>query len=66
MAIQYKSKIAAEWNTENPVLAKNELVLESDTGKIKIGDGIAAYTDLPEYGANKKEFLGTVTTLTVW
>lgn len=66
MAILYKSKTAGEWAAENPVLAKKELILESDTGKIKIGDGSTTYVNLSYYRENEKEFLGTITTLTIW
>lgn len=67
MAIQYKSKTAEEWISENTVLAVNEFALESDTRKIKIGDGATAYADLSYYNEEiTEEFLGTVTTLTIW
>lgn len=33
------SKTAAEWTSENPYLAKNDLGIETDTGKQKIGVG---------------------------
>lgn len=39
----------ARWTTFNPVLADREIVLETDTGQFKIGDGTTAYLDLP-YG----------------
>jgi major tropism determinant Mtd-like protein/collagen triple helix repeat protein len=38
--------IAADWTAENPVLASGEPGLEIDTGKLKVGDGIAAWEDL--------------------
>lgn len=34
------SKTAAEWTAENPFLARNDLGIESDTGKQKIGVGL--------------------------
>ena len=37
----------ARWTAFNPVLADRELVIETDTGKLKIGDGVSAYVDLP-------------------
>ena len=37
----------ARWTTFNPVLADRELVIETDTGKLKIGDGVSTYVDLP-------------------
>jgi len=39
----------ARWTSFNPVLADREMVLETDTDKFKIGDGVTAYLDLP-YG----------------
>ena len=37
----------ARWTEFNPILADRELVLETDTGKYKIGNGADAYLDLP-------------------
>ena len=39
----------ARWTSFNPVLADREMVLETDTDKFKIGDGVTAYLSLP-YG----------------
>lgn len=38
-SIQYRAGTAAEFTAENPVLAKNEIGIEVDTGKQKMGDG---------------------------
>jgi hypothetical protein len=35
-----------EWETENPVLANGEIVVETDTRQVKIGDGSSNYTSL--------------------
>lgn len=37
---------AAQWTTANPVLASGEFGLETDTKKLKIGDGTTAWTSL--------------------
>ena len=37
---------AAQWTTDNPVLLPLELGIETDTRKIKIGDGTTAWTSL--------------------
>ena len=37
--IQFKRGTSAQWTSQNPVLADGEPALETDTGKIKIGDG---------------------------
>lgn len=39
---------AANWRKKNPVLRKGEQGLETDTGIIKIGDGVTAYNSLSE------------------
>ena len=36
-----------EWNKYNPVLEKNEFVVDLTTRKFKIGDGINAWDGLP-------------------
>lgn len=37
----------ANWTASNPVLPKGLMALDSDTGVIKIGDGVTAYLSLP-------------------
>lgn len=39
--IQLRRGTAAQWTSANPVLLEGELGLETDTGKIKVGDGVA-------------------------
>lgn len=38
---------AANWTTVNPVLLLGEPALETDTGRVKYGDGVTAWTMLP-------------------
>lgn len=38
---------AANWASGNPVLGANVMALETDTGRVKIGNGILAYNTLP-------------------
>lgn len=45
--IQLRRDVAADWTSNNPTLADGELGYESDTGKLKIGDGATAWTSLP-------------------
>jgi hypothetical protein len=45
--IQLRGGTAAQWASANPVLAERELVVETDTKKIKIGDGVTTYNNLP-------------------
>lgn len=44
--IQLKRGIAADWTSTNPTLAAGEAGFETDTGKLKIGDGTTAWTSL--------------------
>lgn len=39
-------KTAAEWESENPILAEGQIGVESDTNKLKIGDGSTAWNSL--------------------
>ena len=43
---------AAEWATRNPVLVKGQLVQESDTKALKVGDGSTRYSDLAYAGVS--------------
>ena len=44
--IQLRNDTAANWKAANPVLLKGEIGIEIDTRKLKIGDGISAWTGL--------------------
>lgn len=41
---------AADWAFKNPVLADGEPGLEKDTRRIKYGDGVSPWNDLPYSG----------------
>ncbi|OZD81627.1 hypothetical protein CH273_13200 [Rhodococcus sp. 05-339-2] len=45
--IQQLRATAAEWTAQNPVLAAGELGCETDTGFLKVGNGVAAWNDRP-------------------
>ena len=47
---QFRADTAANWTTIDPVLLANELARETDTGKIKIGDGTTAWSSLAYQG----------------
>jgi len=47
--IQLRGGTLAEWTAANPIIAIREMVLETDTDKFKIGNGVHNYLDLP-YG----------------
>ncbi|KKG35390.1 hypothetical protein DU52_15815 [Methanosarcina mazei] len=48
--IKIKRGTAAEWTAANPVLAVGEPAFETDTGIMKIGDGVTAYNSLDYVG----------------
>uniref|UniRef100_A0A6M3K0A6 Putative structural protein n=1 Tax=viral metagenome TaxID=1070528 RepID=A0A6M3K0A6_9ZZZZ len=49
--IQWRRGTAAQWTAANPTLLAGELGVETDTGKMKIGDGTTAWTSLAYYAA---------------
>ncbi len=51
---------AAEWTTDNPVLREREAGWETDTGRVKLGDGVTAWVDLP-YAADEGGQVATET-----
>lgn len=48
--IQLRRDTAANWSTNNPTPSAGEPCFETDTGKLKIGDGSTAYNDLAYQG----------------
>lgn len=44
--IQLRRGTAAQWTAANTLLAEGEIGIETDTGKIKVGDGSTAWTSL--------------------
>jgi hypothetical protein len=44
--IQLRGDTAANWASVNPVLLNNELGLETDTKKLKVGNGSTAWNSL--------------------
>lgn len=44
-----RNDTAENWKAANPVLLKGEAAIETDTGKLKFGDGVKAYNDLPYF-----------------
>lgn len=45
--IQWKRGTAAQWTANNQVLANGEVGYETDTGKVKIGNGVDTWTVRP-------------------
>jgi hypothetical protein len=50
--ILFRRDPAASWTSENPVLSAGEVGLETDTGKIKIGNGSSTWTALSYFVGN--------------
>lgn len=61
--IQYRRGTAAAWAAANPVLADGEPGRERDTGKMKVGDGVTAWVNLP-YDTGGGSGSATLTQLT--
>ena len=58
--IQLRNDTAEKWNTENPVLLKGEMGVETDTGKTKIGNGTAHWKDLKYSGVDEDTIKGII------
>jgi len=50
--IQWRRDSAADWTAADPILAEGEAGYETDTGKLKVGDGVTAWTALSYYTGN--------------
>lgn len=48
--IVLRNDTAQNWLTANPILLKGEAGYETDTNKLKFGDGTTNYNDLPYFG----------------
>lgn len=44
--IQLRNDTASNWTSADPVLALGEMGIESDTKKVKLGDGVNNWSDL--------------------
>ena len=49
--IQLRRDISTNWISNNPILAEGEIGIETDTNKLKIGNGISTWNILNYYGA---------------
>ena len=47
--IQLRRDTASNWTTNNPTPAEGELCIEKDTIKIKFGDGVTDWNNLPYF-----------------
>ena len=50
LKIRIASETAADWTTSDPTLEAGRFGYESDTGKLKVGDGVTAWTSLAYFG----------------
>jgi hypothetical protein len=51
--IRTRNNLAANWASANAVLTKNCLAMETDTNKMKIGDGVSKWLELPYFGESE-------------
>lgn len=56
--ISFMGGKATTWTAKNPVLMQDEPGYERDTGKLKIGDGITKWNDLPYFNGDINAILG--------
>jgi len=47
--VQLRHDIATNWSTANPTLLVGEFGVETDTSRMKIGDGISNWNQLPYF-----------------
>ena len=59
--VQVRRGTASEWTSANPTLASGEWGFETDTLKVKIGNGATAWTSLAYQGAGDVTLTGTQT-----
>lgn len=50
--IKFRRDTAANWTAENPILAAGEPGLETDTGKVKYGDGVTRWNAIEHTGGD--------------
>ena len=58
--IQLKHGLAASWTKKNPVLLAGEMGIETDTLKMKVGDGASNWSDLGYLGADANDILAII------
>lgn len=70
--MQQRRDTAANWTSNNPTLAAGELGIETDTKKMKVGDGTTTWTsltyaaDVASQTGNSGKYLTTNGTTTSW
>jgi hypothetical protein len=56
-----RADTAINWATANPILGLGELGLETNTNKIKFGDGVSTWNSLPYYSDIAKDITNNKT-----
>lgn len=62
--LEIRRDTAANWTSANPTLAAGEQGYETDTAKMKIGDGSTAWTSLGYFGAPSVQAVTSSATVT--
>ena len=60
---QLRRGVSSLWKTKNTLLSEGEVGFESDTGKMRIGDGISGWNSLPTFLPSQYPDLLTTTVL---
>lgn len=63
--IRLRRDTAANWTAANPTLAEGEIARETDTGRIKYGDGATAWNALPYWKVPAADLPAPVVTVPV-
>jgi hypothetical protein len=61
--IKMKRGSSVSWTTRNPILAAGEPGMETDTGQMKVGDGLTPWNSLPYTGSGAVALDGHVNSL---
>jgi hypothetical protein len=48
--LRIRTFLESVWLVDDPVIVRDELVGEEDTGRLKVGDGVSRYSELPYFG----------------
>ncbi len=64
--IQLRRDTSSNWSTINPVLSEGEPAFETDTGKLKFGDGSTNFNSLPYFQTDKNFVFDQTLASTNW
>ena len=60
--IQMRRGTAAEWTSADPILAVGEFGYETDTGKLKVGNGTSVWSIRPYFASKTSAYTGQIET----